>query len=90
MDYVKILIGKIASLIINPLIILGFVIATIYLFYAIVQMIWGAGDKTLEEKKKTVMWGVVGMFIMFSVFGILRLVMATFKLTDCTGIFFCQ
>ena len=88
MPYVKALLGKIAVLIINPLIVLGFVIATIYLFYSIVQMIWGADDSKVDEKKKSVMYAVVGLFIMFSVFGILRLVMETFKI-PCAGIFFC-
>lgn len=75
---IKILLGKIATLIINPLIVLGFVIATIYLFYGIVQMIWGADSGKLDEKRRTVIYGVIGIFIMFSVYGILRIVLNTF------------
>jgi hypothetical protein len=83
------LLGKIATLIINPLIILGFVVATIFLFYGIVQMIWGAADGSdLEKNRKNVMYGVIGLFIMFSVYGILRIVLATFGI-DCGGKFFC-
>jgi len=74
------LLGKIATLIINPLIILGFVIATIFLFSGIVQMIWGADGGDLDKKKKNVMYGVIGLFIMFSVYGILRLTLATFNI----------
>ena len=85
---VNVLLGKIATLILNPLIILGFVVATIFLFYGIVQMIWGAADGSdLEKNRKNVMYGVIGLFIMFSVYGILRIVLATFNI-DCTG-FFC-
>ena len=85
---VKILLGKIATLIINPLIILGFVVATIFLFYGIVQLIWGADSSDLQKKKSNVIYGIVGLFVMFSVYGILKLVLATFQI-PCTGIFFC-
>ena len=82
------LLGKIANLILNPLIILGFVIATIYLFYGIVDMIWGASGGDLDKKKNNVIYGVVGLFIMFSVYGILRLTLGTFGI-ECKG-FFCK
>lgn len=87
MTVVTSLMRDIANLIINPLIILGFVIATIYLFYGIVQMIWGAEDGKWDEKKKNVMYGILGLFIMFSVYGILHLVMNTFGI-QCR-VFFC-
>ena len=81
------LLGQIAILILNPLIVLGFVVATIYLFYGIVQMIWGADGNDLDKKKTNVMYGVIGLFIMFSVYGILRIVLATFDI-PCQ-LFFC-
>jgi len=81
------LLGKIANLILNPIIILGFVIATIYLFYGIVDLIWGADGGDLDKKKSKVIYGIVGLFIMFSVFGILKLTLGTFGI-ECKG-FFC-
>jgi len=81
------LLGQIATLILNPLIVLGFVVATIYLFYGIVQMIWGADGNDLDKKKTNVMYGVIGLFVMFSVYGILRIVLATFDI-PCQ-LFFC-
>jgi hypothetical protein len=74
------LLNTIATLIINPLIILGFVVATAYLFYGIVKMIWQSDGNELAENRKSVMYGVIGLFIMFSVYGILRLVLATFNI----------
>lgn len=82
------LLGNIATYILNPLIVLGFVIATIVLFYGIVQMIWGADDGKWDDKKKNVMYGIIGLFIMFSVYGILRLALNTFGI-PCSG-FFCS
>ena len=74
------LLAKISGLIINPLIILGFVVATIVLFYGIAEMIWKANEGDLEKNRKNVIYGVVGLFIMFSVYGILRLVLNTFDI----------
>lgn len=86
MPEVKELLGKIADLILNPLIILGFTIATAYLFYGIAKMIWKSDSKD-DDSKKNVMYGVIGLFVMFSVYGILRLVLETFGIA-CT-MFFC-
>lgn len=80
MDVVKELLGKIAVHIINPIIVLGFVIATIVFFYGIVGLISNSDGAKLEENKKSVFYGVVGLFVMFSVYGILRLVLLTFNI----------
>lgn len=84
---VKNLLGKIAVLIVNPIIVLGFVVATVYLFYSIVQLIWGADGGDLDKKRSAVMYGVVGLLIMFSVFGLLNLIINTFNI-PC-DLFFC-
>jgi hypothetical protein len=72
--------GKIATYILNPIIVLGFVVATAYLFYAIIQLIAKADSSDLEKNRKNVMYAVIGLFIMFSVYGILAIVKATFHI----------
>ncbi len=74
------LLRKIVELIVNPIILLGFVVATIFFFYAIIQLIAGSDGGDLEKKRKNVMYGIFGLFIMFSVYGILRLVLTTFNI----------
>lgn len=74
------LLAKIALYIVNPIIVLGFVISTIILFYGIIKMILSADSSDLPEKRRSVIYGVLGMFIMFSVYGILRLVLASFDI----------
>ena len=81
------LLGNIATYILNPLIILGFVVATIFLFYGIVRMIWGADGDDLDKSKKAVMYGVIGLFIMFSVFGIFTFDPHNFWYRLCRKIF---
>jgi hypothetical protein len=82
------LLGRIATQIINPIIVLGFTVATIFLFYGIAEMIWKSDSADLSKNRDNVKWGIIGMFVMFSVYGILRLVLATFSI-PCTGVFFC-
>jgi len=82
------LLGKLATYIINPLIILGFTVATIFLFYGIAEMIWKSDSNDLEKNRNNVKYGLIGLFIMFSVYGILRLVLDTFGIS-CGNKFFC-
>ena len=83
------LLGKIAALIINPLIVLGFTVATIFLFWGIIQLIWGADGGDLDARKRNVRYGIIGLFIMFSVIGILHLVLNTFGISCPENLFFC-
>jgi hypothetical protein len=62
---------------------LGFVIATVVMFYGIAKFIWSAdSDASREENKKSILYGVVGLFVMFSVYGIINFVLATFNITN--------
>lgn len=74
------LLSRIAIYVINPVIVLGFVVATIYLFVAIIKLIAGASGGDLEKNKKNVMYGIIGLFVMFSVYGIIDIVLRTLNL----------
>lgn len=83
------LLTKVVNLIINPVIVLGFIVATIYFFTGVIRFIASADDDGNRQKNKdAVMYGVIGLFVMFSVYGILRFVLATFTI-PCSGFFFC-
>ena len=73
---------KVNNLILNPLIALAFALAFVYFVYGVVRFLrLESGDKSREEAKNAIMWGIVGMVIMFSVYGIIRFVLATFGVT---------
>jgi len=73
---------KVNSLIINPIIILVFSIAFLIFFFGIFQFIKNAADGAKrEDGKKKIMYGLIGMFIMFSAYGLVRLVLKTFGIT---------
>ncbi len=70
---------KVDKFILNPLILLAFSLAFVYFFYGIVKFLSiDAADKSRKEARDAIMWGIVGMIIMFSVYGLIRFVLATF------------
>ena len=74
---------KVNSLILNPLILLAFALSAVYFFYGIVKFLrLDAADKSRQEAKDAIMWGIVGMVIMFSVFGIIHFVLASFGIQN--------
>jgi hypothetical protein len=76
------LLHQINQYIVNPLILLIFSVALLIFFYGLFQFIQGAGEaKTRDEGKKKIMYGLIGMVIMFSAYGLVRLVLNTFGLS---------
>lgn len=75
-DFVR----KIETGILNPLINLLFVLATLIFLWGIVQYVIGSqGDeKKLAQGKQLMIWGVIGMFIMASAWGIVNLLCGFF------------
>jgi uncharacterized membrane protein len=74
--------NKINNHILNPLIALAFAIALLVFFWGIFQFIRSETADTQREKGKSkILWGLVGMFIMVSAFGLIRLILNTFGLS---------
>ncbi len=74
-------VGKVDNYIVNPLIIFMFSLALMYFLYGVLDFFINsssAGEK--DTGKQHMMWGIVGMFLMIAVFGILRLIEHTFGL----------
>lgn len=69
------LVDKFITEILNPLITLLFVVSTVVFIWGIIMYLSGSkGDpKKLEMGKNLIFWGIIGMFIMTSVWGIIRL-----------------
>jgi len=73
------------GLIINPLILLMFSVAVLVFFFGIFQMIANnESDESREKGKQNMIYGILGIFIMVSVYGIIRFLLATFGL-DSSG-----
>lgn len=72
-------IQKIVDLIVNPAIYVVFSLGLLIFVYGVVEFLiaLSKGGET-KEGKSHMLWGVVGMFIMVSVFGIIHLLNSTF------------
>lgn len=74
--------NKVNQFIFNPLIRLVFAVAFVIFFIGIVQFINSeTADGKRGEAKKKIIFGLVGMFIMFSAYGLIRLLLDTFGLS---------
>jgi succinate dehydrogenase/fumarate reductase cytochrome b subunit len=76
---------KVNDLILNPIIALLFALSFVYFIYGIIRFLASdAGDKGGQraEARNSIIWGIVGMVIMFSVFGIIKFVMTTFGISS--------
>jgi|SRR3989344_362310 len=61
--------------IINPLTYVLMMIALLVFFWGIMKVIYAAGDaKKIEEGKKFILWSIIALFVMVSVWGILNFV----------------
>lgn len=72
------LMHSINRVIINPLITFIFALAIVYFLYGLAQYLMSPENEEIRKtSKKKMIWGIFGMFIMISVFGILRIVLTT-------------
>ena len=68
------LISNIKAYILNPIIGFMFAVAVVMFIYGIVEYIWSADNEDkVAVGKKHMIWGIVGMFVMIGVYGILNL-----------------
>ena len=73
------IIGKINAVILNPIITLLFALALVMFLWGVFQYLWmEESDKAREQGRNHMFWGVIGMFVMFSVFTIMRIIANTF------------
>lgn len=72
------LINSIERVVINPLILLVFTLALVYFIYGVMQFVLNPTNEEIRKSGKShMLWGLVGLFIMIAVFGIMRLILNT-------------
>jgi uncharacterized membrane protein YidH (DUF202 family) len=72
------LMKSINRVIINPLIIFIFALTVVYFIYGLAKYLMSPDNEEIRKSSKSHMiWGVVGMFIMVAVFGIMNLILDT-------------
>ncbi len=64
--------------IINPAIGVLFVLALLLFFWGLFEFLWQKDNAEARKKgQQHMLWGVIGIFIMVAVFGIMNLIMTT-------------
>ncbi len=72
---------RISSYILDPAIAVVFTAGLVVFLYGLVEVLWGLNSGKVDEKGKNHMiWGIIGMTIMVSVYGIISLLNNTFGL----------
>jgi len=80
------LLNNVNQYILNPLVKLVFAIAFIIFVWGIVQFIASqTADAARDEGKRKIFWGLFGMFIMISAYGLIRLILNTFGIPNTGG-----
>lgn len=75
--------------IVNDLLIpLAFSLCMLYFFWGVAKYIrsGAGGDKAAEEGKNVMVWGVVGMFVAFSIWGIITFIRTELDIPDIQNI----
>ncbi len=66
--------------VVNPIVMLVFAVALLVFAYGIIEMVAKGGDATAREAgKQHMMYGIIGIFIMMSAWGIIYLIANTIK-----------
>lgn len=74
--------SKVVTQIINPIILLLAAAAFVVFLWGIFEFIAHAGEETKRaEGKSAILWGLVGLVIIFGAYGIINLALGTFGLT---------
>lgn len=80
MQAIDTLIGKISENILNPLVLLFAGIAMVYFLWGVFEFIRDYDNAEARSNgARHMLWGIIGMFIMFSAFGIMNLIASTVR-----------
>ena len=70
--------GKVTTEVINPIILLLAACAFVVFLWGVFEFIAHAGDeKKREEGRSAIMWGLIGLVIIFGAYGIINLILIT-------------
>ena len=74
------LVQKFTDYIVNPAILVVFAAGFFFFVYGLVEFMWNLNEGAQSNGKQHMLWGIVGMFVMVSVYGIVALISNTFGL----------
>lgn len=76
---------KLASDLISTLVPVVISLAVLFFLYGLAKYIWNVGDEK-EKGKDMMIWGIIGLFVMVSIWGLVNLLGETFGLNQSINI----
>jgi len=73
---------SLANTLFNALIALFITLAIVVFFWGLIKYLWGVSSENASEGLQIMMYGVIAIFVMVSIWGIIRLLQNTFKVTS--------
>ena len=70
------------STFLNTVIGVFITLAIVVFFWGLIKYLWSMGTEDAHEGLKIMFWGVIAIFVMVSIWGIIRLLQSTFKVTS--------
>ncbi len=87
MEVLNTFLGKVVTQIVNPLILLLAAVAFVVFLWGVFEFIRQAGDETKrKEGRQAILWGLIGLVIIFGAYGIINVALGTFNLPPVTKI----
>lgn len=86
MQKVYSIISNINDIIINPIILLLFMVALLYFIYGVFEYMWKSRSDPakMKEGRLHMGWGLFGMFVMISVFGFFKILINSVPVSERT------
>jgi len=85
MDVLNKFLGKVVVQIINPIMLLLAASAFVVFLWGVFEFIVHSGDEAhRKEGKEAIMWGLIGLVIIFGAYGIINLALGTFSIPPIT------
>lgn len=87
MEVLNTFLAKVVVQIVNPLILLLAASAFVVFVWGVFEFIKGAGDEgKREEGRRAILWGIIGLVIIFGAYGIINVALGTFGIAPITKI----
>jgi hypothetical protein len=87
MSVLNTFLDKVVVQVINPIILLLAAAAFVVFLWGVFEFIKGAGDEgKREEGRRAIMWGIIGLVIIFGAYGIINIALGTFGIPPITKI----
>ena len=81
MSVLNTFLDKVVVQVINPIILLLAAAAFVVFLWGVFEFIKGAGDEgKREEGRRAIMWGIIGLVIIFGAYGIINIALGTFNI----------